>query len=60
MQETAEAIIALLPIERVGQAVLPTGGPLFRGDVSQLRDAVDAGGLHFHPGRIGGTLPRIV
>jgi hypothetical protein len=60
MQETAEATIALLPTEHVGQAVLSTDGPLFHGDVSQLREAIAAGGLHFHPGRIGGTLPRIV
>jgi hypothetical protein len=60
IQNAAEAIVAALPSERVGQAVLSADRHLFRGDASQLRDAVANGDLHFHPGRIGGAMPRIV
>lgn len=59
MQAAAEAVVASLPAEHVGHAVLSANGHLFRGDASQLRDAIVSGDLRFHPGRIGGALPRV-
>lgn len=54
----AREIVELLPAEHVGTAVLDAGGELFAGEADGLRAALASGGLVFHPGRIGGVLPR--
>lgn len=55
----ADTTIAALPGEYAGQVVLSREGQLFRGHAEELRAAVSNGRLVFHPGRIGGALPRI-
>ncbi len=57
---TAGEVIALLPPAQAGEAVLTLAGELFQGTPTALAEAVDAQHLLFHPGRIGGALPRIV
>ena len=53
------AIIDLLPPEHVGTCVLAEDGGLFTGEPRELRDALDRGGLRFHPGRIRGAYPSV-
>lgn len=55
----AEAIVARLPGERAGDAVLATDGAPFIGDVAALEDGLAHGGVVFHPGRIGGAWPKV-
>jgi len=55
--DTARGVVALLPAQEVGRAVLDRAGQPFRGTPAELRDALDNGVLAFHPGRIGGVLP---
>jgi hypothetical protein len=56
----ARAVVDRLPAAEVGRAVLDQSGRLFRGTPDELREAVSAGALAYHPGRIGGALPVIV
>ncbi len=58
--EAAALAVARLPREHVGEAVLTPAGELFRGSRDDLDRAVKAGALLFHPGRLGGALPRLV
>lgn len=55
----ADETVARLPREHVGTAVLTVAGELFRGSHDELERAVTTGALIFHPGRIGGALPRV-
>ena len=55
----ARDIIALLPPEEVGKAVVGASGPLFRGDLAQLAVAVEQKTLRFHAGHIGGAWPQL-
>lgn len=52
--------VARLPREHVGEAVLTIEGKLFRGSHDDLDRMVKTAALIFHPGRIGGALPRVV
>ena len=54
----AREIIATLPTEHAGTCVLDSGGSLFRGGVDALTSALATAALWFHPGSIGGALPR--
>lgn len=56
----AREVVDVLPAEEVGTAVLGPAGRLFTGDAGEAVDALRRGTLVFHPGRIGGALPRIV
>jgi hypothetical protein len=56
----ARTIVAALPAEEAGRAVLLADGALFAGDASSLRAALEAGRVVFHRGAIRGALPRIV
>jgi hypothetical protein len=52
--------VAVLPAEAAGMAVLTTGGDLFTGDATLAAETLGRGALLFHPGRIGGALPRFI
>lgn len=58
--EVARQVVALLPPDQAGRAVLDSSGTPFRGGVDALREALRAGGLLFHPGSIRGAWPRPV
>jgi hypothetical protein len=58
--DAARAVVALLPAAEVGRAVLDASGGLFRGTPSDLRDALGANALAYHPGRIKGAMPVLV
>ena len=55
----AREVIAVLPAQHAGTAVLSAGGELFSGDAAQAGEALRHGALLFHAGHIGGALPRI-
>ena len=59
MLEEAHEIIGLLPPERTGACVLDARNELFNGNCDQLRQALAAGRLNFHQGRIRGALPAV-
>lgn len=48
-----------LPAEHVGRAVLDHKGDPFTGGPRDLADAVAAGHVRFHEGRVGGALPVV-
>jgi len=56
----AEEIISRLPAAEVGTCALARDGGLFCGRVEELDDALETGGIRFHPGSIRGSLPRLV
>jgi hypothetical protein len=56
---TARTLIATLPASRVGEAVLTLDGQLFRGQATDLERVLSCGEVVFHPGRVGGALPRV-
>ena len=47
------------PGPRAGEAVLTPGGQPFTGDDDALGAALENRGVRFHPGWLGGALPRI-
>jgi hypothetical protein len=57
--DEAASIIEALPPAAVGSCVLTSEGNLFRGSIDDLREAVVAGTLRFHPGRLRGAYPHI-
>jgi len=57
--EDARRVVAMLPAEHVGRAVLTKAGELFTGGVSELQRIVGGHDLQFHKGRIGGAWPVI-
>jgi hypothetical protein len=59
MLEEAHQLIAMLPSEAAGSAVLTRSGELCRADKSELGVLVHDHTLQFHAGRIRGALPTI-
>ena len=57
--EEADTIVAALPVDRVGFAVLDRNGRPLRGSVGAIPDAVAAADVLFHAGRIGGAWPTV-
>ena len=57
--ERADAVVALLPPHRAGEAVLTDASTLFTGDAEALAEALAANAVTFHPGRLGGAWPQI-
>lgn len=57
--DDARAVVASLPVERAGMAVLDRSGTLFRGTPDELQDNLKSGTLQFHEGRIRGAWPRV-
>ncbi len=55
--DRARAVVDLLPGEQVGTCVLEVGGALCRAAPDHLRSQLAS--LRFHPGCIGGALPRV-
>jgi len=55
----AAGIVAALPADQAGTAVLASTGELARLDSTAIRDAIDRGVLRFHPGHIGGAWPTM-
>jgi hypothetical protein len=53
------AVIALLPAERVGEAVTTQSGELFGGDATDLDRALRDAAIAYHRGRLGGAWPRV-
>jgi hypothetical protein len=58
--DRADEVVAGLPAEHAGEAVLSVDGDLFCADPTALARALTDGRVRFHPGRIGGALPRVV
>ncbi|MBQ6247150.1 MAG: hypothetical protein IJK04_09815 [Kiritimatiellae bacterium] len=56
----AREVLPLLPPEEVGKAVLDKEGRPFKGDPKTLPDAIAAGEVVFHEGRICGAWPRVL
>jgi hypothetical protein len=56
----ARQVVAALPPERAGRAVLDRAGRLFRGGVDELRAAIAEDALRYHEGSIRGALPTLV
>ena len=52
-------MIAMLPAEAAGRAVLSRSGELCRAGVDELNDLVRDHALQFHAGRIRGALPTV-
>lgn len=59
MLADAERIIDALPADRAGEAVLDVNGHLLSGNIAALLDAVQAGRVTFHGGRLGGAWPTV-
>ncbi len=57
--DATQALIAALPADHAGEAVLTSEGQLFRGEVAELQRCLSNGGVMFHAGRVGGALPQI-
>jgi hypothetical protein len=55
----ANEILPLLPPDSAGHAVLTREGEIFNGDSAALSQAVTAGTLLFHKGRIRGAFPQV-
>jgi len=53
-------IVAALPADEAGRAVLTSDGEPFRGDPAALGEALGRGEIRYHEGRIRGAFPRIV
>ena len=60
MIEEGRRLIAALPAEHVGKAVLNKDGTLFNGSFEELSAAVESGSVMFHAGRVCGAWPQIV
>jgi hypothetical protein len=58
--DTARAIVAALPAEQAGRAVLNREGEPYRGAPDELRSVLARDELLFHPGCVRGAFPRIV
>jgi hypothetical protein len=57
--EEARALVKLLPPERAGQCVLDGRGHLLRASPEALVEALGAGRVTFHEGRIRGAFPEL-
>lgn len=57
--DEARSIVARLPAQRAGTAVLSKDGSLFRGNLAELVAAQAGGALQFHEGRIRGAWPQV-
>lgn len=55
----AREIVALLPIEHVGTAVLKQSGEVFRVSIDELIQSLASNQLLFHAGHIGGAWPQL-
>jgi hypothetical protein len=57
--EEARAIVACLPVDRAGMAVLDAAGTLYTGGPGELQEQLAASALQFHEGRIRGAWPHV-
>jgi hypothetical protein len=57
--ESARIVVASLPADQAGTAVLDRAGRIFRGDAAALRSALAGDQLMYHPGSIRGALPTL-
>ena len=58
--DTGREIVAALPADQAGRAVLTSDGVPYRGEPAALRETLGRGDLRYHEGRIRGAFPRIV
>jgi len=58
--DAARQVIAALPGDQAGSCVITKAGELYRGDVSELQDAMKRSDIRFHTGRIRGAFPVVV
>jgi hypothetical protein len=56
---SARVVVAGLPAEKVGRAVLTLTGELCRASADELPALLARGEIHFHEGRIRGALPQL-
>ena len=59
MLDEARGMIAVLPPDKIGSAVLNRDGTLFKGTTEALAAALREDAVVFHPGRICGAWPQI-
>jgi hypothetical protein len=57
--EAAEAVLGILPADRVGEVVISPGGELFRGSAADVEREIGLARVRFHAGRLGGALPTV-
>ena len=57
--EEARQVVAMLPPEQAGRAVLDTTGRLFTGGVGALHEALVSNALLYHAGSIRGAFPML-
>jgi len=60
MLSEARELANALPSDESGKCVLNARAEFFHGDSQSLRDALNAGEVRFHEGRIRGSLPKLV
>ncbi len=56
----ARRVVAMLPPEQAGTAVLDASGRPFRGGTDVLRAALSSASLRYHAGNVRGALPRLL
>ena len=59
MTNEAEQIISTLPQEETGKCITTSTGNLFRGNINELKDALESNNIIFHAGSIRGTYPTL-
>jgi hypothetical protein len=57
--EAARVVVASLPPDQAGKAVLDQDGRLFRGEAADLARALESDALVFHAGSIRGAFPTV-
>jgi hypothetical protein len=58
--EAGREVVAALPADEAGRAVLDLTGAPYRGAPDELRSVLARKGLQFHAGRIRGAFPRVL
>jgi hypothetical protein len=58
--DAAKLTIGALPPAEAGTCVVTIAGDLFQGSDDEIREALPAGAVRFHRGRIRGAYPRVV
>ena len=53
------SLVERLPAAHAGEAVISPDGHLFTGDAAAVEEAVAAGQVAFHRGRLGGAWPQV-
>jgi hypothetical protein len=60
MTEEASLLLRLLPPKEAGKCILNSEGRLFRGNIDELKKALQANRINFHSGSIRGAYPTLM